>query len=159
MWPICLYVDGIPLHRRDGVLAFFVYNMISEKRHLVTAFRRSQLCRCGCKGWCSLYMLWTLLAWSFDCLAQGIWPARRHDSCAFGSGDEGRESKSGHTMMQGALLHAKGDWAEFAHTMALMSWSSFLHPCFRCFSSLDQMPQYAWFSTVSCPFPFKEASD
>ena len=42
VWPLCLYVDGIPLHRRDGVLAFYAYNMISETRHLLFALRRSQ---------------------------------------------------------------------------------------------------------------------
>jgi hypothetical protein len=39
VWPLCLYLDGIPMHKRDGVLAFYVYNMVSETRHLVIALR------------------------------------------------------------------------------------------------------------------------
>ena len=159
VWPLCLYVDGIPLHRRDGVLAFYAYNMISETRHLLFALRRSQLCNCGCLGWCSLHQVWTVLMWSFACLARGQWPSRRHDFNAFGAGDEERQQKSGRPLMRGALVHVKGDWSEFVHTVGMMSWQTILHPCYRCWASLDELAVYEGFSLVASAHELKTAAD
>ena len=78
--PAALYMDGVAFQRQDGVLGIWIHLLLTTSRHLLCVIRRSELCTCGCKGWCSLSLLWTLLAWSFDCLAQGIWLARRHDS-------------------------------------------------------------------------------
>ena len=52
--PCALYLDGAPFSKRDGLVGLVVYNLVSMKRHLVAIYRRSNLCKCGCRGWCSL---------------------------------------------------------------------------------------------------------
>jgi len=57
--PLALYLDGVPSTTRDGVLGIFMYNLVSLKRHLIAVVRKSSLCRCGCKGWCTLHPIWS----------------------------------------------------------------------------------------------------
>ena len=153
VWPLCLYVDGIPLTKRDGMLAFYVYNMISEKRHLCVTLRRSEMCFCGCGGWCSLHAVWSYFMWTFSCLAEGEWPQRRHDFSEFAHGDEVRKHKAGMALMYGALVHIKGDWSEFVHTFGFPSWSTVLHPCSDCWTTEDELQIVEGFSLVSTPCP------
>ena len=53
--PSALYVDHVgSTTKRDGVVGFFIYSLVTQRRHLRVAVRKSDLCRCGCRGWCSL---------------------------------------------------------------------------------------------------------
>ena len=52
--PLALYVDGVRHTKRDGVIGFFIYSLVTPRRHLCVAVRKSDLCRCGCRGWCSM---------------------------------------------------------------------------------------------------------
>jgi hypothetical protein len=133
--------------------------MISETRHLLFALRRSQLCNCGCLGWCSLHQVWAVLMWSCARLARGQWPSRKHDFNAFGASDEERQQKSGRPLMRGALAHVKGDWSEFVHTVGMMSWQTILHPCYRFWASLDELAVYEGFSLVASAHELKTAAD
>eukprot|EP00969_Alexandrium_andersonii_P087889 3877042-Alexandrium_andersonii.AAC.1 len=47
--PLCLYVDGVPFLKKDSMVGFFVYNMVSGLRHLVCSLRKRYICKCGCK--------------------------------------------------------------------------------------------------------------
>jgi hypothetical protein len=92
-------------------------------------------------------------------MATGLWPSCRHTGEPFGEGDEGRSPMAGHPLLLGALVHIKGDWSEFVHSFGMMAWSSILHPCFRCHTSLEDMPDYDGFSLVAAALPFKTADD
>ena len=149
VWPICLYLDGVPFTKRDGTIAFYVYNMMSDVRHLVVAIRKSQMCSCGCAGWCTLHPVWTFLMWSLCCLAMGMHPDCRHDFTAFSADDQVRARFSGLALMLGALLHIKGDWSEVVNTVGFASWRSVLYPCFACVAMQDQLTLAEGFSMVS----------
>ena len=47
VFPLALYVDGIKFARHDGIVGWFVYNCITQKRHCVVGLRKSSLCKCG----------------------------------------------------------------------------------------------------------------
>eukprot|EP00969_Alexandrium_andersonii_P011182 485865-Alexandrium_andersonii.AAC.1 len=59
--PCALYLDGVRFTRsigtgrQDSFVGFYTYNLLTGKRHVAGLLRRSELCRCGCRGWCSLY--------------------------------------------------------------------------------------------------------
>ncbi len=69
--PCALFLDGVPFTKRDGLLGIVVYSLISFKRHLLAVFRKSNMCKCGCRGWCSLWPVFDLIRWSFAQLARG----------------------------------------------------------------------------------------
>ena len=153
VWPIALYVDGVPFQKRDSMLAFYIYNLVTEVRHLLIVIRKSSLCRCGCLGWCTLHPIMSTLRWDLGCLAQGERPRARHDGQPFKETEAARASKAGQRLMRAALVHIKGDWAEFVHTLALAMWNSVLNPCFGCTVTRAQLGSVGAMSAVTPPFP------
>ena len=103
--PVALYCEGIEFAKRDGVLGFFATNLITEKRHLIGVFRRSSMCRCGCRYWCSLHTFWSFVRWCCDAVARGKYPDARHDKKDWSAGDAIRESVVGESLdFRGAVI-------------------------------------------------------
>ena len=155
VYPLALYMDGVPFQRRESVLAFYIVNLLSPKRHLCVVIRKSQMCRCGCRGWCSLDPIMRFLKWSISAFA-GVLPRERHDGTAFTTrADAQRRSVAGGRCIEGAFLYCKADWAEFAHTLGLPNWSSLEHPCFACSVERDQLGMLGEMSAEGPPFSAK----
>ena len=57
VWPLALYVDGVPFQKQDSLNAFHGYNLVSMHRHLLLEWRRSDMCSCGCLRWCTLHVI------------------------------------------------------------------------------------------------------
>ena len=85
IYPVALYMDGVRYSRQVGpgrmqsVLLFTVYNLLTMRRHLLGIFHKSYLCKCGCRGFCSLYPFLLFLKWSFAAGLAGICPDSAHD--------------------------------------------------------------------------------
>ena len=65
VYPFALYIDGVPFSKHDSFLGFWVYNLVSLKRVLVAVVRKSNMCDCGCKRWCSIFPILQFLLRSF----------------------------------------------------------------------------------------------
>jgi len=125
VYPIALFVDGVPFTQRDSLLAFYSYNLLTGIKHLNAVLRKSQICRCGCRGWCTVSAVFRFLAWSFSCLASGTFPANDAAGNAFTAKDGDRFARSGQTLgFRGAVVQVKGDCAEFSHSFGFASWKS-----------------------------------
>ena len=72
-----LYVDGISFSRHDSVVGYWVHNLATHTRHLSAVLRTSEMCGCGCRGWCTAYCIWLAMSWSVVALCQGVWPRAR----------------------------------------------------------------------------------
>ena len=141
VFPLALYVDGVEHAVRGSLLAFYVRNLVMSTRHLVVAIQKRDMCTCGCRGWCTLFVIWSLLVWSFDACAKGVYPTSRHNGSPFGTGDAYRQALSGTALgAQFALLYLTGDLSEFAHTYAFPTWSSLLAPCITCHVPCGDLP-------------------
>eukprot|EP00959_Pyramimonas_sp_CCMP1952_P456977 9474064-Pyramimonas_sp.AAC.1 len=141
--PIAIYVDGISFSRTDGCLAWWVYEILSGVRHLLCVLRRSEMRRCGCRGWCSIWQVWSFIHWSCACMARGVMPQCRHDGGAFRNGDTVRMQEAGKPLgWRACVLFIKGDWAEHVHSFGYPLWSTDGHPCPWCFATSDDI--YAW---------------
>ena len=88
--PLALYVDGVPYTKTGSFVAFWITNLVTSQRNLVALLRKSDFCRCGCRGWCSLYPVLLFLSWSLKAMASGMWPCRRHDGADWQGEDENR---------------------------------------------------------------------
>ena len=162
VWPLALYIDGVPFIKRDSLVCFCAYNLVSGKRHLLVTLRKSEMCRCGCLGWCSYHAVWRWLAWGFQALADGSWPATRHDGDAFGLAESWRADRAASQhppLMKGALVNLKGDWAEIVHTWGFASWRSVAHPCFCCWTTRAELYQVGDTSPVQGPKRSKTPAD
>lgn len=159
VFPIALYLDGVPFQKKDGLLAFYAYNLISETRHLLCVIRKSQICVCGCLGWCTLRPIWVFLHWGLCALASGQMPAAGPDGAPFGENDGARRQAIGAPIVRCALLHVKGDWGEFSHSMGLPTWQSVFNPCFVCKVSQDRMKNVGAFGVLDPPYVEKQQLD
>ena len=61
--PLTLYVDGVQYQTRNSLVGFWLVNMASGRRHLVLTLRKGALCRCGCRGRCSFWVVFEFLKW------------------------------------------------------------------------------------------------
>ena len=144
---ISLYADGIRFTRServgktDTLLAFFVHSLVEAERHTVALLRKSESCRCGCRGWCTIYPIMLMMSWSFKALLRGKRPDRDHEGHSFPQNDW-RASHAGTDLRRGVLVWIKGDLAEQSITYGLRGLGSGFHPCFLCRTLLDNMHQY-----------------
>eukprot|EP00969_Alexandrium_andersonii_P167310 7396061-Alexandrium_andersonii.AAC.1 len=105
-------MDGVSFARADSVLGVWVYNVVTQLRHLAAVFRKSELCQCGCDGWCSLFPLFSWLHWSFCALAEGKYPRERHDQTPFNAKEQTRAELAGTEVgFRMAVTFVKGDWS------------------------------------------------
>ena len=139
VWPLSLYVDGVPVTKRDGLVAVTMTNLATGHRWLLAAVKRSHMCRCGCKGWCTMYHLMAWLRYCITALAQGRFPTHRADGTPFTDKEPLRKGLAGKDGPCAAIVQLKADWAEFAHTLAFPTWSSKTNPCMFCNCSYESM--------------------
>ena len=132
-WQCSIYVDGTLFNAHDSVLGFFCVNMVSGARHLCGTLRKSTICRCGCKCWCSFYPVLQFLQWSLLALQNGTFPDRRAEHHPWKPSDESRSSAAGDKIgIKGILCRMTGDWTEYCSTMGFTSWASTKSPCRFC---------------------------
>ena len=96
------------------------------------------ICQCGCGGWDTLWSVFNWVRWQLRCLAQGVFPHRRHDGAAWLASDRTRERMQGQ-VMQRRCIYIKGDWSEHARALGFPAWNDGLRPCFDCNCFLDTM--------------------
>eukprot|EP00959_Pyramimonas_sp_CCMP1952_P182227 3810069-Pyramimonas_sp.AAC.1 len=82
--PIALFADGVRYTatlagRADSILGMWIRTLKSQKRHLLCSIRVNRMCRCGCRGWCTLHPVWAALAHGFRGLALGRRPRMKWD--------------------------------------------------------------------------------
>ena len=156
--PVSLYIDGIPFTRHDGVISVTVTHLVTKVPHLVALLRKSQVCRCGCKGWCSIFILMTFLRWQFEALARGEHPVARHDGEPFG--DEGAEavraSLAGTPLgFAIAVVFIKSDLMEYATTLGFPAVSSLAHLCPFCCVTKHEIGDVSGLSALGVGFAVK----
>eukprot|EP00969_Alexandrium_andersonii_P195322 8629458-Alexandrium_andersonii.AAC.1 len=82
------------------------------------SLRKSELCRCGCRGWCSMWPAFQALKWSIVAMREGRHPSCRHDTTPFRAAEDFRQRLAGTELgFKAAVAFVKGDWAEFANSL------------------------------------------
>ena len=86
--PIAFYVDGVPHSKTDGTIGFWFYFILSpkKKRHLAAVVRKSKLCKCGCRGRCTFWVIFKWVHHSLSCMAIGEHASVDWKQCAFEAG-------------------------------------------------------------------------
>ena len=131
--PIAIYIDFVPYSQTDSVVGIWLVNILTERRYIYAVYRKRNLCKCGCKGWCSFYVLFFVLTWSLRACARRRRPEQRHDQQPWRVTDEGRAAEGGKQLpIRVAVVYIKGDWSEYCSSLGLPNWRDALRPCFSC---------------------------
>ncbi|CAK0815537.1 unnamed protein product [Prorocentrum cordatum] len=140
VFPIAIYIDGIKFTRSigpgraDSLACVTGYNMATDKRHVLYVLSKREMCRCGCRGWDTLWGCPNHLRWSLAAAAEGNRPDVRWGGSDW-PGDSAYsvgKREAGTLQHRYVLCQIKADWAEFCTSLGFPAWSSFHCPCFMC---------------------------
>ena len=156
VFPVALFMDGLPYSETDSVNAVWLVNMITGKRSILATIRKRITCACGCRGWCTFYPLFAFLRQCFVDLTDGIFPLTRHDGSAWWASDSLRAILGGTRMKAKAVLsRAKGDWLGFCEQMGYPTWQTVGRPCPCCNTFGVQLQVPCSCKLDNLPFPRK----
>ena len=110
------------------------------------------MCRCGCRGWCSLRPIFSFLHWSFSCLASGRHAEHGHTRQAFLPSEETLRLRAGQPCPRAAVLYVKADLGEFGTSFAFPSTSHATEPCFICHCNRAELIKFDSWDVVAPPF-------
>ena len=133
--PCAIFADGVPYSNSDSCIAFWLVNLLTARRYLFFILRKSQACRCGCRGWCTFHAIFRYIHWSISSLAAKLYPNRRHDGQPWDTTDmmASRDINAGEELTHRCCIcFIKGDWCEYNSTFALPSWADGVRPCYKC---------------------------
>jgi hypothetical protein len=132
VYPIAFYLDGVSYSNTDTVLGLWLVNLVTNVRYCMATIRKRMLCQCGCRGWCSFYVIFRYIAWIIVALRRGMHPTDRHDQSAWRASDHKRAALAGNAIPKCACIYIKGDWCEYAGPIGFANWQDALRPCFEC---------------------------
>ena len=152
-----VYMDAVDFTRQDSEVGIWLVDLFTGQRWLMVILRVSELCKCGCKGNCTLHPFWIMLHWSFSSLARGVNPDRKHDSTAFH--DMSRKSAACKSLnVKGCCGAFKSDWNEWSK-LGFRSWTHQAHSCALCGCTADNMCMCDSVRRGHFPFPRKTFAD
>lgn len=155
VFPLVVYMDSVPFAKKDAAFGLFIYNIITGMRHLVLALRKNQLCRCGCKGWCTLYPALLHVRHCTDAAADGTYPRT-----GFPLDDEVRAGRAGSSLgAKFTVIFTKGDMMEFVKTLAFAGFGHRFFPCPVCRAPREELSSTDNVSSVSFSFAAKTYND
>jgi hypothetical protein len=155
VYPCVLYIDGLGFQRTDGLIRMSVKCLITNVNHLCIALRKSELCACGCRGWCTMYVAMLVLNQSFSAMARGLWYEQKHD-CQAWSPTDWRSAKAGQELgWRAMILFARCDMMEFSGSFGFPGHASHEAPCPTCFCNIRDMYKCVGLSAVRLPWTLK----
>ena len=141
--PIAMFVDGVPFAREDSVIGIWIINMLTQRRHFIIALRKSLLCKCGCKGWCTYWEIWNYVNHCFEAMAEGKFIEKRHDNQDWKFNDKHRKELAAKLTIICAVLYIKGDWVEYSISLGMPTHNETSRPCFGCNCNKQNMHEVA----------------
>ena len=113
-----LYMDAAQFTKRDSFEGIFFQDLQSGNRTLIAIIRSLDLCDCGCKGRCTMWYLYWVIAWDLNNGARGERAPTRHDGGSFEDspypGDAQRVGRSRFLQFIVALMEIRADWPAIA---------------------------------------------
>jgi hypothetical protein len=99
-------------------------NAVRHLRKPLFVLRKTRLCERGCQGFHTIQEIMDVVAWSMQCLLDGVTPSCRHDGSAWTRQDRQHRLPSGQAIPTACLLQIRGDWEWFEQCFRLRSVSS-----------------------------------
>jgi hypothetical protein len=137
---LALYTDGVrytsPLNSNvDSTVGYWVVNVCTGRRHLVAELKGNMSCACGCRGWCSSWMVLKYISWCLESLATGVRPSTRFTGEVVPDGHPVniRRTILGPNLgFRAAVAWLKGDWSDVNKTHGIPAVTSVNNACPFC---------------------------
>ena len=132
---VSLWGDGVPCNwdksQTLDVFAFGLPGLPARYKNLripLAAINKDH-CTAGRE---SVDDILAILAWSFQCMAQGAMPETRHDGAAFGKGDAKRARWARNEAPKGILAEVRADWAFYKKAFRFPQHNENAGNCWKC---------------------------
>ncbi len=138
--PLGYFSDGVPFTKSDSFVSYYMSNLLTGERWMLCSLRKSDVCKCSCSGNCTFGSILRVLSWSFNCIAEGVFPSVDHLQRPFV--DETRANKRGFPLAgdyKGALIEMRADLLEFVGAAGFKTWANNLNPCFCCGAAKSEL--------------------
>ena len=165
--PFYTFIDGVAYSVQAGgrsytITGMWVVSMTTGKHYYVGGMRSQESCRCGCRGWCSVYPLLLFLKHVFRILRLGRRLLERHDHSEWQPDDPLYAKLTEGPLDLGftaCLQNLDGDWMESVHSLGFKSPTSNYHACPYCHTTKHIMHNhYGDARPGRCPWQLKEAA-
>ena len=123
--PVALYWDGVLYNKRHTFVGMCTHDIRRDARHVLWLVRKHEVCRCGCKGWCTFWPLLDVLRWDLNVGATGLHALVPQVSTTIIVG----VTPLGFFI---AVVGFRGDWPAVAEFLACRTWAHLNHPCLIC---------------------------
>ena len=112
-WPCRLYLSP------EGVVNCFERNSFSQQPG------KDDMCKCGCRGWCTWFPILLTLAWDLIALAHG-------EKMPYDYVGNYVEALAEKYMFVCCILDIRGDWPAWCEVAGLRTWAHGTFPCPKC---------------------------
>ena len=93
-------------------------------------------CQCGCRGWCTYFVLLLALSWDLCACAAGIFDSKNQYDELFNTTNNTEDimaDQAGKSMgFLVAILDLMTDWPAWTSWSGMRQWAHDLHPCPKC---------------------------
>ena len=99
------------------------------------------MCQCGCRGWCTYWILLKYTQWDFEICATGV----NQESGPLGRKFDPEEDsfyfefKSKPRRIRPIVIESRGDWPAWADLACIRQWTHQIYPCPECNCPSNQL--------------------
>ena len=149
--PVAIYMDAAIYTKRDSFEGIWINDLRTGKRHLLACVRKDDLCKCGCRGYCSIFILHWVIAWNLIFAAQGLNPDLTHTGGQ--DADPVRRNRAGTRLpFFLVVVQIRADWPGFCIPMGFRTCSHKTAGCVCCDVSKSRMGALSNISLDSGPW-------
>ena len=134
-----LYMDAAGFTKHEGFEGLFFNDLETGKRGLCAVVRKSELCNCGRRGFCTLWPLHEAVRHDLEWAGKGIWAPCRYDNTPLPR-DGIRDQRAGLPMsLYVACTELRADWPGFSLPLGFRACNHKYHPCPLCHCTKETM--------------------
>ena len=125
---IGLHGDGVPMQKNGKSIDVFSWNLLATPqgdRYPFTMIEDRYMCKCGCKGRCTVDAILGVLLWCMRCLLVNRMPTARHDGTDWLPTDKVSKGRDGEELgCFGGVWQGRGDWPFLKKIFGFKGWAS-----------------------------------
>lgn len=150
-----IYMDATPYTKQENFYGIYVVDLRFNLHHICAILIKSEFCKCGCKGWCTIGPIHHFIAHCCNAFAIRRNPISRHDGKAWEKHvDDARADRAGKMLpCWGACTQLRGDIPEICFTCGCKSYRTVEAPCPVCKCSRTNMFDYEACSVAELAWP------
>ena len=126
------FLDDAGFTKNESFCAMYLSDVSTNERFLVAIVRKEELCKCGCRGFCTYYCIHDAVLQDLEAAALGRWQVSECDATPFPAGGF-KSVRSGQPMgIILAVTELRADLPGYTGPVGMRSTAHGMYPCPSC---------------------------